>query len=248
MPALCAPGAPLPPGRATPGTSPMLPTHPVAPPPETKWEHVHTVAVKIKLKRVGKVHAPQYRVIVADSRTKRDGRAIEEIGVYQPMENPSLITIDSERAQYWLSVGAQPTEAVMVLLKVTGDWQKFKGLPGQEGTLQVAPPKESRIAKFEAAAKEAADEPKTPTPRKVAEKVADAAVAESVAVAAAEAAVLAEAEAVVEIAEANAGEIPVAEAVEAVVAAEAADEVADAAAVVADEAVAEAVEIGRAHV
>jgi len=199
------------------------------------------VAVKIKLKRVGKVHAPQYRVIVADSRTKRDGRAIEEIGIYQPMQNPSLIEIDSDRAQHWLSVGAQPTEAVLVLLKVTGDWQKFKGLPGQEGTLQVAAPKESRVAAYEAAVKDAADEPKTPT-KKVAEKVADAAVAETVAVAAAEEAVVAEAEAVVEIAEANAGEVPAAEAEAAVETADAADAVADAAGAVADEAVAEAVE------
>ena len=199
------------------------------------------MAVKIKLKRVGKVHAPQYRVIVADSRTKRDGRAIEEIGIYQPMQNPSLIEIDSDRAQHWLSVGAQPTEAVLVLLKVTGDWQKFKGLPGQEGTLQVAAPKESRVAAYEAAVKDAADEPKTPT-KKVAEKVADAAVAETVAVAAAEEAVVAEAEAVVEIAEANAGEVPAAEAEAAVETADAADAVADAAGAVADEAVAEAVE------
>jgi len=202
---------------------------------------VPAVAVKIKLKRVGKIHAPQYRVIVADSRTKRDGRAIEEIGIYQPMSNPSIIEISSDRAQHWLSVGAQPTEAVLVLLKITGDWQKFKGLPGQEGTLQVAAPKESRVVAYEAAVKEAADEPKTPT-RKVAEKVADAAVAESVAVAAADAAVLAEAEAVVEIAEADAGAVSTSDAESAVAAADAADAVADAAAAVADEAVAEAVE------
>lgn len=200
------------------------------------------MAVKIKLKRVGKVHAPQYRVIVADSRTKRDGRAIEEIGIYQPMQDPSLIEIDSDRAQHWLKVGAQPTEAVLVLLKITGDWQKFKGLPGQEGTLKVAAPKESKVVAYEAAVKQAADEPKTPTPRKVAEKVADAAVAEAVAVAAADDAVLAEAEAIVEIAEANAGEVTVAEAEAAVEVAVEADAVADAAGAVADEAVAEAVE------
>lgn len=202
---------------------------------------VPAVAVKIKLKRVGKIHAPQYRVIVADSRTKRDGRAIEEIGIYQPMQSPSLIEIDSDRAQHWLAVGAQPTEAVLVLLKITGDWQKFKGLPGQEGTLQVAPAKESRVAAYEAAVKDAADEPKTAT-KKVAEKVADAAVAETVAVAAAEEAVVAEAEAVVEVAEANSGDVSVAEAEAAVAVAEAADEVADAAGAVADQAVAEAVE------
>ena len=197
------------------------------------------MAVKIKLKRVGKVHAPQYRVIVADSRTKRDGRAIEEIGIYQPMQEPSLIQIDSARAQYWLGVGATPTDAVLVLLKITGDWQKFKGLPGQEGTLQTAPPKPSRVAAFEAAAQDAADEPATTA--RAAKAVADAAVASAVAVAAADEAVLAEAEAIVEIAEANAGEIPVEQAEEAIVVAAAADEVADAAAAVADEAVEEAV-------
>jgi small subunit ribosomal protein S16 len=95
------------------------------------------VATKIRLKRLGKIRAPYYRVVVADSRTKRDGRSIEEIGKYHPTENPSFIEIDSERAQYWLSVGAQPTEQVLNLLKITGDWQKFKGLPGQEGTLRV---------------------------------------------------------------------------------------------------------------
>jgi small subunit ribosomal protein S16 len=96
------------------------------------------VAVKIKLKRMGKIRSPHYRVVVADSRTKRDGRAIEEIGKYHPTYDPSLIEIDSERAQHWLKVGAQPTEAVLALFKVTGDWQKFKGLPGAEGTLRVA--------------------------------------------------------------------------------------------------------------
>jgi small subunit ribosomal protein S16 len=95
------------------------------------------VAVKIRLKRIGKIHAPYYRIVVADSRTKRDGRAIEEIGKYHPTEEPSLIEVDSARAQYWLGVGAQPSEQVMALLKVTGDWQKFKGLPGQEGTLRT---------------------------------------------------------------------------------------------------------------
>jgi small subunit ribosomal protein S16 len=99
------------------------------------------VAVKIKLKRLGKIRAPYYRVVVADSRTKRDGRAIEEIGKYHPTEHPSLIDIDTDRAQHWLKVGAQPTEAVVALLKVTGDWQRFKGLPGGEGTLQRAEPK-----------------------------------------------------------------------------------------------------------
>lgn len=88
------------------------------------------MAVKIKLTRLGKIRNAQYRVVIADSRTRRDGRAIETIGKYHPKEEPSLIDIDSERAQYWLSVGAQPTEPVEALLKITGDWQKFKGLPG----------------------------------------------------------------------------------------------------------------------
>jgi small subunit ribosomal protein S16 len=95
------------------------------------------VAVKIRLKRFGKIRAPYYRVVVADSRTKRDGRVIEEIGKYHPKEEPSLIDVNSDRVQYWLGVGAQPTEAVEAILKVTGDWQKAKGLPGSEGTLKV---------------------------------------------------------------------------------------------------------------
>jgi len=112
------------------------------------------VAVKIRLKRLGKIRAPYYRIVVADSRTKRDGRAIEEIGKYHPTQEPSLIDISSDRAQYWLGVGAQPTEQVLALLKVTGDWQKFKGLPGSEGTLRVAEAKVDKKAVFEAAAKE----------------------------------------------------------------------------------------------
>src|SRR5215213_176430 len=93
------------------------------------------MAVKIKLARFGKIRNPQYRIAVADARNRRDGRSIEVIGRYHPKEEPSLIEINSERAQYWLSVGAQPTEPVLQLLKITGDWQKFKGLPGAEGTL-----------------------------------------------------------------------------------------------------------------
>ncbi|MFV0459083.1 MAG: 30S ribosomal protein S16 [Actinomycetales bacterium] len=112
------------------------------------------MAVKIRLKRMGKIRTPFYRVVVADSRTKRDGRAIEEIGKYHPTEEPSLIDINSERVQYWLGVGAQPSEQVLALLKVTGDWQKFKGLPGAEGTLKVAQAKTDKQAIFEAAVKE----------------------------------------------------------------------------------------------
>ena len=109
------------------------------------------MAVKIKLTRLGKIRNPQYRIAVADARNRRDGRAIEVIGRYHPKEEPSLIEVDSERAQYWLSVGAQPTEPVLKLLKVTGDWQKFKGLPGAEGTLKVKEPKPSKLELFNAA-------------------------------------------------------------------------------------------------
>src|SRR6187397_2292290 len=102
--------------------------------------------------RLGKIRAPYYRIVVADSRTKRDGRAIETIGKYHPTREPSLIEVDSERALYWLRVAA--------ILKVTGDWQKFKGLPGQEGTLRVAEPRADKKSVFEAAAKDSAGEPK----------------------------------------------------------------------------------------
>ena len=126
------------------------------------------MAVKIKLTRLGKIRNPQYRIAVADARTRRDGRAIEVIGRYHPKEEPSLIEINSDRAQYWLSVGAQPTEPVLKLLKITGDWQKFKGLPGAEGTLKVAPPKPSKLELFNAALAEAEGGPTTEatTPKK----------------------------------------------------------------------------------
>ena len=117
--------------------------------------------VKIKLQRLGKIRAPYYRVIVADARTRRSGKAIEIIGRYHPKEEPSLIEIDSERAQYWLGVGAQPTDPVQHLLEVTGDWQKFKGLPGTEGTLRKREPKPSKQELFEAALKAAGEEPTT---------------------------------------------------------------------------------------
>jgi small subunit ribosomal protein S16 len=118
------------------------------------------VAVKIRLKRMGKIRAPHYRVVVVDSRKKRDGKVIEEIGKYHPKEEPSLIEVESERAQYWLGVGAQPSEAVAAILKVTGDWQKFKGEPGAEGTLKTAAPKRDKAEIFNEALKEAASEPK----------------------------------------------------------------------------------------
>ena len=116
------------------------------------------MAVKIKLKRLGKIRAPYYRIVVADSRTKRDGRAIEEIGKYHPKNDPSFIEVDSERAQHWLSVGAQPTDPVRKILEITGDWQKFKGLPGTEGTLRVAEPKADRKVAFAAALQETLDD------------------------------------------------------------------------------------------
>ena len=109
------------------------------------------MAVKIKLARFGKIREPFYRIVVADARTRRSGRAIENIGLYHPKADPSVIQVDSDRAQYWLSVGAQPTESVLSILKVTGDWQKFKGLPGAEGTLRVAEPKADKRSLYEAA-------------------------------------------------------------------------------------------------
>jgi small subunit ribosomal protein S16 len=126
------------------------------------------MAVKIKLTRLGKIRNPQYRIAVADSRTRREGRAIEVIGRYHPKEEPSLIEVDSERAQYWLSVGAQPTEPVLKLLKITGDWQKFKGLPGAAGRLKVAAPKPTKLELFNAALAAADGGPDTEasTPKK----------------------------------------------------------------------------------
>ncbi len=99
------------------------------------------MAVKIRLKRLGKIHAPYYRIVVADSRTKRDGRVIEEIGLYHPTQNPSIIEVNSERALYWLGVGAQPTEQVTALLKLTGDWGTFKGDKNAKSTVKFAEPK-----------------------------------------------------------------------------------------------------------
>jgi len=112
------------------------------------------VAVKIKLKRLGKIREPYYRIVVADARTKRDGRAIEEIGKYHPKADPSVIEVDSERVQHWLSVGAQPTDPVRHLLTITGDWQKFKGEPGAEGTLKTVEPKADKKERYESLVKE----------------------------------------------------------------------------------------------
>ena len=119
------------------------------------------MATKIKLMRLGKIRSPHYRIVIADARTKRDGRVIETIGKYHPKEDPSVIEVDSDRAQYWLGVGAQPTEPVQRILEVTGDWQRFKGQPGTEGTLQVAKPKPSKQELFNLALAEAGSDPLT---------------------------------------------------------------------------------------
>ncbi|WP_409333047.1 30S ribosomal protein S16 [Trujillonella humicola] len=143
------------------------------------------MATKIKLMRLGKMRAPYYRIVVADSRTKRDGRSIETIGKYHPKEDPSFIEVDSERAQYWLGVGAQPTEAVAAILRVTGDWQKFKGEPAPP-PMKVAAPKPDKKALYEAAVLDSGNEPAAgaTTPKKKAAPKADAP-AETVAEAAA---------------------------------------------------------------
>jgi small subunit ribosomal protein S16 len=129
------------------------------------------VAVKIRLKRLGKIRAPYYRIVVADSRTKRDGRVIEEIGLYHPTEEPSVIQVDSERAQYWLSVGAQPTEQVAALLKLTGDWGKFKGDKDAVSTVRVKGEKEAFVADEK---KKPVLKPKADKPAVEAEAAADA--------------------------------------------------------------------------
>ena len=135
------------------------------------------MATKIKLMRLGKMREPHYRIVVADARTKRDGRSIETIGEYHPKSDPSVIKVDSERAAYWLGVGAQPTEAVAAILKVTGDWQKFKGEPAPEPMKQPAEKPDKR-ALFDVALAEASGEPAAEaaatTPRKrAAKKAAD---------------------------------------------------------------------------
>src|SRR6478736_3363451 len=136
------------------------------------------VAVKIRLKRLGKIRAPYYRIVVADSRTKRDGRVIEEIGKYHPTEEPSFIEVDSERAQYWLSVGAQPTEQVAAILKLTGDWGRFQGDADAKSTVKVKEPKapfeidSSKKVVIKPKAEKKADEPAAEAP---AEADADAA-------------------------------------------------------------------------
>ncbi len=143
------------------------------------------MATKIKLMRLGKMREPHYRIVVADARTKRDGRSIETIGEYHPKNDPSVMRVDAERAAYWLGVGAQPTEAVTAIFKVTGDWQKFKGLP-EPAPMRVAEPKADKHALFEAAVKDADGEPTADatTPKKRAAKKADDAPADTAAPAA----------------------------------------------------------------
>ena len=152
--------------------------------------------------RLGKIRTPHFRIVVADPRTARNGRAIEEIGRYSPVSEPSFIEVNSERAQYWMGVGALPTEAVEAIFKITGDWQKAKGLPGTEGTLRKAAEKPHKRVAYEAAVKDAMDEPKdgaTTMKKKAAEKLAaKSAPAEVVAEAPVEVAAEAPAEAVVE--------------------------------------------------
>lgn len=172
------------------------------------------MAVKIRLKRLGKIRAPYYRIVIADSRTKRDGRVIEEIGKYHPTEEPSLIEVNSERAQYWLGVGAQPTEQVEALLKLTGDWGKFKGEGSTESTVKTAEPKAEFVADTK---KKPVLRPKAEKPVKAEPVAEEAVVVEEAAEAAVEEAVVAEeaAEAAVEetvAAEAPAEEAPAAEA------------------------------------
>ena len=127
---------------------------------DTHKQEIPFLATKIRLMRMGKIRTPFFRVVVTDSRKARNGLSIEEIGRYVPGQEPSLIEINSERALYWLGVGAQPSEAVEALLKVTGDWQKHKGLPGTEGTLRIAPARVGKYVAYEAAVKQAMDEPK----------------------------------------------------------------------------------------
>lgn len=172
------------------------------------------MAVKIRLKRLGKVRVPQYRIVVVDSRKKRDGRVIEEIGKYHPKENPSYIDVVSERAQYWLGVGAQPSDAVAKILKITGDWQTFKGHTGTEGTLKVAEPKPDKLEIFNQALKEAQSEPKSEAVTKKAAKKSEKKADEAPAEAPAEETPAAEAEAPAE-AEVTAGQSPEAAADEA---------------------------------
>ena len=133
------------------------------------------MSVKIKLMRLGKIRTPHYRIVIADSRSARNSKAIEEVGRYSPASEPSLIEVNSERIQYWMGVGAQPTEAVTALLKITGDYQKAHDLPGKEGTLKTLPVRIDKRVAYEAAVKEAMNEPAdgaTTLKKKAAERLA----------------------------------------------------------------------------
>ena len=139
------------------------------------------MAVRIRLLRMGKIRNPQYRIVVADARTKRDGRAIEYLGLYHPKEEPSRIEVNSERVQHWLSVGAQASAPVVAILSKTGDWQRFKGLPAPTEPLKVAPERASRTAAYEVEAEAAAgiaeaEKPKREPAKKAAKKAEPAAV------------------------------------------------------------------------
>ncbi|WEV72648.1 30S ribosomal protein S16 [Bifidobacterium sp. ESL0790] len=139
------------------------------------------MATKIRLKRMGKKFYAFYRVVVMDSRKKRDGKSIEEVGLYDPNQQPSMIKIDSERVQYWLGVGAQPSDPVRKLLEITGDWQKFKGLPGAEGTLKTAedgPDAAARVEAVEADAQKRKAKQSEAKAKAEAEKAAEAAAAD----------------------------------------------------------------------
>lgn len=181
-----------------------------------RYKEQALVAVKIRLVRLGKIRTPHYRIVVADSRKARNGLKIEEIGRYSPASDPSLIEVNSERAQHWLKSGAQPTEAVEALLKVTGDWQKFKGIAGSEGTLKTLPARPDKRVAYEAAVKSAMNEPKdgaTTMKKRAAEKLAAKTTP-------AEETPAAEPVAVSEVVEAPVADAPVAEAAVAEVAAE----------------------------
>lgn len=181
-----------------------------------RYKEQALVAVKIRLVRLGKIRTPHYRIVVADSRKARNGLKIEEIGRYSPASDPSLIEVNSERAQHWLKSGAQPTEAVEALLKVTGDWQKFKGIAGSEGTLKTLPARPDKRVAYEAAVKSAMNEPKdgaTTMKKRAAEKLAAK-------TAPAEETPAAEPVAVSEVVEAPVADAPVAEAAVAEVVAE----------------------------
>lgn len=136
------------------------------------------MATKIRLKRLGKIRSPHYRIIVIDERAKRDGKAIEEVGIYHPKNDPSIIQVNSERVQYWLGVGAQPSDAVVAILKRTGDWQTFTGDTSIPSGVDEKPAKRSKLDLFNEALAEQDDAPKTSAITSKAKKDAEAAPAD----------------------------------------------------------------------